>query len=760
MIRRALVAVGAATIVLCAGVAAGATPRASDDTSHVRRVLVFSLPYVTWADLDRYDLPNLRRLLDASAVADLTTRVERRSTRLADGYLTFEAGTRAVGDPTTDGDVLGVNERFGKDTAGEVFLQRTGHRPKHGIVSLGKPRIVDRNDSLLYDAEVGALADALAGAGIGRAVIANADGSQPDTPPSPQVSELHRQAGLGLMSSHGTVPRGRVDAGLLESDPAAPYGVRLDEAKVVDTFDKAWRDRSVVLVEASDLVRADAYREFASSIHREVMLRRALRRSDHLLGRLLRRVDLRRDAVVVFGPAHGSRAIALTVLGVHAPGVEPGLLRSATTRRSGFVQLVDVGPTVLHLLDVDRPTSMEGRPAETGREGGSATDRRDFMIREDTAAQFRDKRVGEITIAVVVFAAALVAATIVWLRRPAWRERWREALLFAPLAVISFLPAVFLARLVPLHEVGFVPYWAYLVVVSGVLGGIAWAAGRRHRLDSLIAALLIVVVLLVVDVVRGAPLIFNSALGYSPTVAGRFTGLGNPAYAALASSALLAAALLAFRIGAPRGRWVAVALLAGAVIVDGAPWWGSDVGGILSMVPAYLVFLVLLFRVRVRWRTVMWCALALVLAVAGFAALDLSRPSDQRTHLGRLLERIDERGFGDFVVVVERKLSENLGSIRSSAWGLMLLVVFVLLVWLSRRAPERLAALTRRIPEWRPAWIAFIVLAALGYALNDSGITVPGVMLAVFMSSLVFLLAYTSPVAQRATRSEAVRSST
>jgi hypothetical protein len=66
----------------------------------------------------------------------------------------------------------------------------------------------------------------------------------------------------------------------------------------------------------------------------------------------------------------------------------------------------------------------------------------------------------------------------------------------------------------------------------------------------------------------------------------------------------------------------------------------------------------------------------------------------------------------------------------------------VLLVWLSRRAPERLRAVTRRIPEWRPAWIAFIVLAVLGYALNDSGITVPGVMLAVFVPTLVFLLAY------------------
>src|SRR6185295_2680479 len=97
---------------------------------------------------------------------------------------------------------------------------------------------------------------------------------------------LRRQAALGLMLEDGRVQGGQVDESLLERDPAAPFGLRLDEDAVNAAFTKAWQPRSVVMVEASDLVRADAYRPFATPVHREVMHRQALQRSDELLGRL------------------------------------------------------------------------------------------------------------------------------------------------------------------------------------------------------------------------------------------------------------------------------------------------------------------------------------------------------------------------------------------------------------------------------------------------------------------------------------------
>ena len=497
MRRRVVFAALAGTVIagtLAAPLSAGASPAGQKSPTRPGRVLIFSLPHVSWEDIDTYaaELPNLTRLLAGSGVAALTTRADQRATTLGDGYLTLAAGTRAVGDPATDGDNFGVDERFGRDRAGDVFTQRTGRAVPRGLVSLAEPRVVERNDELLYDAQIGAFPGALRDAGFQRAVIANGDGSQPDTPPSPTTSTYRRQAVLGLMNLRGTVPGGQVDEGLLQRDPAAPFGVRLDDDAVSAAFKKVWQPRSVVLVEASDLVRSDEYRTWASpdSPRCDAASRASHERS--VARPPARRRGLVRDAVVVFGPAHSSRTITLTVLGVHAPGVEPGLLRSPTTRRSGFVQLVDVAPTILSLVGVDRPTSMEGRPAEIGATGGSAQDRVDLFTEADAAAQFRDKRVGEVQTAFVVFGLALVAGAIVVFRRPrpAWAALWLGRV---ALCVLGFLPAVFLSRLVPFEDLPFVTFWAFLVVVSiardhlppdrtrAAARRVALRPGRQHR---------------------------------------------------------------------------------------------------------------------------------------------------------------------------------------------------------------------------------------------------------------------------------------
>ena len=743
-----IVAVGVVSVVIVTVFLVGtaAQPALADDARPARRVLVFSLPHVSWEDLEKFSdaVPNLNRFLERAAVAGLTSRADQRATKLADGYLTLGTGTRTVGDPATDGDALGVDEPFGRDTAGQVFHQRTGRDVRHGIVALAMPRVVEANDALLYDAEPGALAVALRDAGIERAVVANADGRQPDSPPSPSVSSLRRQAALALVDPRGRVPAGRVDESLLEADPTAPYGLRLDADATLGAFRREWHDRTVVLVEGSDLVRADAYQPFSTPIHRDVQLRQALKSTDQLFGKIVREIDTTRDAILVVGPAHPTRAISLTVLGLRAPGIEPGLLRSATTRRSGFVQLIDIAPTILDLLDVPRPTSMEGRPVEVGATGGTTAERRELIVRADEAAQFRDKTVGPVQVAFVVLAGMLVAGAILILGRPR-PLRWRAWLGAFGLFVLGFAPAVFLARLVPLDELGVIAYWVFLVIVAAGLGSIYRRIGRDRPLDGLLAAFLVPIGLLLVDVLIGTPLQFNSALGYSPTVAGRFTGFSNPAYAIVAASAVLAAPLIARRIGGRRGAWISVAFLGMVIVIDGAPFWGADVGGILSMVPAFAVTSVLLLGWRVRWKTVAWSLIGLVVAVAAFTALDMARPPDSRTHLGRLVERVNDRGIGDLVVVLQRKLGDNLGSLRSSVWGLVLPITLVLVYWLIKRAPARLRAVDVAVPEGRIGGIGLAIVALFGYALNDSGVAIPGVMLVIAIAAFVWLLVRFEP---------------
>jgi len=733
-----LVLLGALAVPLILVGAAG--PAAAETAKpKAQRVLVISLPAVTWQDIQaRKDkLPNLIRLLDGSAIGGLSTRAVDRKTKLADGYVTLGAGTRSVGtDMDTDGEGFEVGEPFGDVTAAQAFERRTGRHPRTGLVNLGIAGIVDKNKQELFDAEIGALGDKLKSADWSRAVIANGDGYDPDE--LPLGGYYRRQAVAGLMGSDGEVPAGALGPQLLVPDPQAPFGLRYDNDAVLRAFRNVWQPRSVALVEASDLVREDAYRAFATPVQRDRLLTDALERTDALIGGLLREVDAHSDAVMVVGPVHPARQVHLTVASLQAPGVKPGLLRSGTTRRPGFVGLVDVAPTILDRIGLKAPDSMEGRPFEIRDEGGSASQRRDGIADADNAATFRDDVVAVVAVVFVVIQGALAVAALLWLARPGRRRG--IALQLAALTGLGFVVAVLLARLLPFQDWGDVAYWPALVLASVGFAFLCRLAGRRDPLMPLISALSAIVIVLVLDVLFGAPLQLSNPLGYSPLLAARFSGYGNLAYSALASAAVLLAGLLAHKSGGRRGALIAISLLAVVFVVDGAPMWGSDVGGVLSILPAFAVTGYLLLGIRVRLRNALLVLVAAVIALFAFGLFDLTRPSDKQTHLGRLIETARTRGWSGFSTVIERKIYENLSVFLRSTWLLVVIFVLAFLAYLYGRHRDRLRAITDWVPELKASFIGFAIVAVLGFALNDSGIAIPGMMLSVLNPTIIALL--------------------
>ncbi len=752
--RHHLARAGAATLILVstslglgapAGASAASAPAAlaALPTSPSHRVLVLSVPTLTWADVTQAAMPNLYALLQKGAVADLSTRGSRAFMHSGDSYATIGAGTRAVG-ASPAGAMFEPQERYGADTAASVYQRRTGKPADGEIVAPQIADLIARNDALLFGAKISALGDALSAGHVHRAVIANADENEP--PEVETGSQYGREAVSALMGSGGRLPRGDVGTDLLQSDTDSPYGVRLDLARVESQFAQRFTSRSVVLVEASDLTRADNYRANALASHRNILTKRAIARTDLLVGRLLRHVDLHRDSVLVVGVTPSSRQAGNTVAGLVSPGVAPGLLTSPTVRRAGFVQLIDVAPTILSLVDVKAPSSMEGRSFERDSTGGGFASRRSFLVRSNRASVFRDSVVRTASVVYVwaQIVLALLALLIVFrgLRRIPPAAAWVSgALPFFALGLLAFLSMTFLATPLPFYDWGTNAYWAFLVAGSAVVAFVAGRFVRRHPVDPLVAVLGLVVLVIVGDIVLNhARLQFNSVLGYSQTAAGRFAGLGNLGFAVLAAASVLLAALVAHRIGGRRGRIAAVVICVVALVVDGFPMWGADVGGFIAGIPSYAVFVTLLLGLRIRWKAVLAWGVGTIAAITVLGFIDLARPADQRTHLGRLFEKIGNPGSGGISTVILRKAGENVGTLSTSTWRPLLIVLLLAFAVVAWRAPFVGRALVREIPELRAALAGVATFAVIGYALNDSGIAIPALMLAVLNASLVFLV--------------------
>lgn len=713
MKRSALLVV--ALVALASGCSSGepVTVDAAD------RLLVVSIPGVSWADVRSGALPNLHAFVGDAAVGNLATRIGRREATAPAAYLTMGAGTRAVAPRDAAGVALEPDELYHAERAVDVLQRRLGAAPD-GVAYLAIGAARDANDGSVFGAEVGSLGDALSAAGIHRAVVANADlreGRVDD-------EAYGRSAATLLMGSDGLLTGGSVSRRLLVDDADAAFGVRLDGDAVIDAVDEAWRaDRVVVAVEASDLMRATEYGRTATPARRVALRAAALSDADALLGSLLERVG-DADAVLVLSPIAPPGAPDLGIVALRTADTSGGLLRSATTRRDGYVQLVDVASTVLTVLGEDELDHGEGRPFRVAAEDEHGLVGR--LARTEGQAEFRDGIVPATVTALIVVLAALCGLAIFRRRLPGWVQRWLPT---AAAFMLGTLPATFFSAALGVD--GVAAYTVLLLAGGGVVAIGSRLAERRWPGTGAVVSVGSVVALISIDILVGAPLQLNTVFGYSVAVAGRFAGVGNLAFALLGSGAIVLAALVAERFGR-RGRTVALLLLLAVLLVDGLPVLGADVGGVLSIVPAFgLAALVLLGR-RIGVREVVAVGVAAFTTLVAVAFVDLARPDADQTHLARLAQHILDNRWDPFLASLTRRWSASFGSGQTGAWVVFLLLFGLVLTYLAVRILSRggrVRARANLTPAEEAAAVGLAVLAVLGLVANDSSFAVPATML-------------------------------
>jgi hypothetical protein len=748
--RLGLAAALGAALVGTVGIASASPAAAQDGSGDRGRVVVVSLPTLGWEDVVEHQPEAILDVLQQSAIASTSVRTIGPHTTLGEAYVTMGAGNRATVDNLVAGLAYEPADPIDEwGNAGEVYERRTGE-PVDGaaVVQVGIASVQRSASSLNYGAEPGALGSALADAGLSAAVVGNADLPQED----------HREAALAMMDEQGRVAGGTVDRGLLSPNPMAAFGTQLDPQALSAAAVTALANHDVVMVEASDLARVDGYWSWMTGDAAREARARAIRGADRLVSDLLAELDLSRDTLMLVGPTSPSHEQAqLTVFAMAGADVEPGTARSGTTRRDGYVTLTDIAPTILERLDVDVPDEMTG--TEITSRGGGSPDMDDLEAMADTneLTMFRDRAVGPASVVYIVLQVVVYVVAILALTRMRQRRWMTRVAVAGALWVLAVPPLTYLSGLVRYDALGLVGYLVALMAAAAAVAALAWWLAGRHLLGPPLILVGLSLVVLIGDVVTGGRLQINTVFGYSPVVAGRFAGFGNLAFGLLgigavaAATALWALPRLQGRDGTVRAEattptptprldrawWAAAALFVVVLVVDGAPNWGSDVGGVLAGVPAYGAVLLILAGVQLGWRRLALLGAAGVAVVAVFAVVDLSRPEDQRTHLARFVESSSEGGAG---TILTRKLEANVAILTSSVWAWLVPIGLLFLVFLIWRDRGSFAVLQRRIPGLRAFVVGGILVAVLGMAVNDSGVAIPAIMCGVALPYLTYVV--------------------
>jgi hypothetical protein len=720
--RIGLVLVGLLVAVLASSaLALDARPTSDFESGRAERVVLFGFPRIGLEDLSSGDAPNLARLAQEGAVSAMSVRTLRSTPGSADAYATLSAGTRVEASPQT---ALAVDAESAVEgsLAREVTQRRTGRPAPGEVVVIGAAATI-RGAGHDVSSDPGALGDALARADRRTGVVGSADMATLEGLPV-----LRRPAAVGAMTSEGSVDLGSVDDTVLEADPSAPLGLRVDETAFVREAARAIRGADFTVLDPGELDRAYAYGSASSREQYDQLRRAALRRTDELLGAVVEDLPAGTMLLVV-AVTPPSRTWELTPMVAYGAGVHQGRLVSPSTQRSNLVTLTDVSATVLEALDVERPDGMIGRPLEY-RSGPLDLSRLEAM---NDVAVGRERVYFPVAITFIVMQALVYLAAILVLSLSGQTPtRFLHGLRFVVVAFAAWPVATFLVRIVPdLMTLGAVTH----VLIWAVAVGLAALAVRRsgHPLAPLQLLAVLTVAVLLVDVSTGAHLMQSSILGYSPHTSNRFSGFGNTAYAVLAPCALIAAVLHVDR--SPRRREAllgAAALLVLVIAIDGAPWLGSDVGGILSLVPVSALLLAHLSGRRIGARAVVLAGVATLAVLAVAIGVDLLRSPSDQTHIANAVDG------SNLVETLSRRWSANVRIFGKSVWTWMVPIIAVLGVYVLviNRGWRRLLPAGSPL---RAGVMGLFAASVLGWLVNDSGVVVTALFL-VFIGPYLTLI--------------------
>jgi hypothetical protein len=656
----------------------------------------------------------------------MSVRTNSSKTSYASGFGTIGAGTRLDGGRTTGGPA--------EDPGAQTLFQRD-------LKVAGLEEMEMLANEAGYDAQPGALAAAL-GPDIPLIAIGNSD--QGLDPPAPLG--YGRWSLLAAMDPEGTVGLSATSPALLESANGAPYGVRTSAETIGGAVSSFFPDDGshcfALVIDPGDLTRAD---EFAATFPPATEQRNeALLAADGIVGLVRERMSPRDLLLItsVTSPAW-DRETHLGVAIAEGPEFPAGSsMESASTRAPGFVTLPDIAPAVLEHFGRPRPGVMLGRPF-VALEGHNTSIGE--LTETDEEAVYSHGIIADVTTAFVI-AQVLICFLIVLLLWHARREppsatppRVRHALELAALSVVAFPLTTYLASPLEAHTLrleGLVPAMLAIDLVLVALVSVLIA----EPLYRLMALTTLTIAVMTIDLVLGGRLQFMSVFGQDPINAGRFAGFGNLAFAIFGTSCVVTAALTFYRWSGHRWVIPAIAsLFALGVIVDGAPQLGSDVGGVLALVPTFIVTMMLITGKKPRLRTVIMAAVVSLVVVGLFLVVDLARPPEAQTHLARLYEDARARGGGVFLDTIVRKARANLRVFTSTIWTYLVPPALAVIAYLLVRPRGSWNRLARDYPPLRAGLIGALLLAILGFAVNDSGIVVPAMVLS-FLVPMALLI--------------------
>ena len=618
-------------------------------------------------------------------------------------YATMGAGERA--DVSSE-EYINF-QAIDKETA-QIFKSSTGQNPKK-INNLTINKSINENiENGQYGSILGSLGQTLSDNGLKTVLLGNSDVIE--------NGELKKNRNLGLvaMDQYGRIDAGNVDD-INIKDATMPFGIRTDYDKLTKETKKYYKESDAIFVDLGDTYRLDNYRLHLNENTYKDMQNSIEKNIDKYLKEVFAMVG-ENDTVYISSafPSDldykNKRRLSPII---KFKGDKKGVLSSATTRGDGIVANLDVGVDILNEFGL-KNDAMIGKSYNLIEKDDNVNH---VLGKYEKIVSISDIRASVINGFVGVISASWIIAMIAILLRNYLPNKEKVFIVlkeFIKLGII--MPLSFMVS--PIFN-----FKQPITITGGILLTtlVLYLIGRKLFKDDIKQMgffAFITIAVIAIDSVFGTYLMQNNIMSYDAMIGARYYGVGNEYEGVTIASAIFGLAVLLNYKKIPK--WLIAVLSVVILITSAYPPMGANVGGAISESVAYLLFVLLIFDVKIDFKKVILLGIVAVGVVTIFAALDIITGSG--SHLGLFVKQILLDGPGVIIQTFARKIEMNLKLAQTSVWVNILLAGIAIIATFIFRPSKHFRDIARRYPVLFKGFVASMVGCIITLLVNDSGI--------------------------------------
>lgn len=666
-------------------------------------------------DMNRVNMDNMSRFKSISGLIDKSAFIGQMNIRGDKGY-DDRRNYASIGSTGRVNILPETRISFEKSTEDQKKIYQAATGTKALNINLDNINFIDfyNQNKGEYKSSIGYLGQTLSSNGKKIGVLGNSDYYD-----STGQFVKNRDFCLAVMDSRGRIHDGVLD-GINKKKTNFPYGIGTDYKKLREETKRLYESSDLLFVELGDTFRLDEYKENLNKNTYAKMKRMVYSEANKYIASTLKMAG-DNDTIYIIGsfPSRldykNNRRLA-PVIRIDKSEKGSGLLETSTTRRKGVIANIDLGVDILNRFGL-KNKFMNGRVIKSvPMENSFEYLQKDYK----KIIAISSIRMSIINIYVTIIVASWIICALALWKKEKIPQKHRGKVLnvlkeFVKLGLI--MPLAFLTA--PILQARTEPGVALSIIAATI---VYYLAGRvlfkNDDMKQICLFASAMIAIIVVDSALYTPLMESNIMSYDPMIGARYYGIGNEYEGVTIGSAIIGFAILLEHKSIKR--WMVVPFLLLVLFTSAYPAMGANVGGAISECVAYIVFILLIYDIKIDLKKALMILLATGGLVVAFAIADIALGLG--SHLGNFVNQILANGPMEIVNVFARKIEMNVKLAQTTVWVNILLAGLTILALIIFRPNKNFAAMKAKYPLIYKGYLSIMVGCIVTLFVNDSGI--------------------------------------